>query len=448
MTQSIPAKAWSADRRPSNADTFLFIVHFDPEGLSTIQDNILAWIGASALDYEILNMWDYGPAPLTLPSSVRLDHYAGVIIHPAVCYFPHNLHSLDTAITPDFAGYSGIKILAKQDEHNQSHAFARFIADKAFHVLVTCVPEDQLEKVYPAPSLDGVEVVQQLTAYVSDAIRSMPTRPYGARPVDIGYRGSTQPLICGRLGYEKKQIGDVVEGPARAAGLVTDISSRWEDRIHGDKWGEFLASCKSVLGVESGSNLFDFDGEVSALCTAFTSDHPDLVPDTTEFYQAAHTEFLHRFEDNVDYGQVSPRHFEAAAAGTLQVLYEGRYSDILRPGTHYFPLKRDLSNLPEAFAFVSDEDRWRDITQAARRDIIDTDQFTYAGFARRFDRAVEIVMQRKLESGKHSPRRSAPQSTPLDRQATREKAGHDSPLSFVQGARNWLRRLVVGDKQN
>ena len=443
MTLPISAKFWDPEHRPSGTETFLFIVHFDPDGLSTVRDNIAAWVDASALDYEILNMWDYGPAPLVLPTMVRLDDYAGVIIHPTVCYFPHNLESLDAAITPDFARYSGIKVLAKQDEHNQSHAFARYITNKSFDILVTCVSEDQLSKVYPEPSLDGIQVVQQLTSYVSEAIRNSPTLPYDARTIDIGYRGSTQPLICGRLGFEKKQIGNAVEGPARAAGLITDISSNWDDRIHGSGWGDFLASCKSVLGVESGSNLFDFDGEVSALCAAFTSRNPDLVPDTAAFYQLAQAEFLHRYEDNVDYGQLSPRHFEAAAAGTLQILYDGRYSDILVAGRHYFSLKRDLSNLSEAIALISDRQRWTEMTQTARREIIDTDRFTYADFARRFDYAIETALENNPKTANTTSSHPPPQQAHKKQYAEYNSTGNDKPSHIDESADNWWQRLVA-----
>lgn len=442
MTRNFPARFWSANGRKPAQDTLLFIVHFDPDGLNTIQDNIAAWIAASGLTYEVLNMWDYGPAPLILPRNVCLDDYRGVIIHPAVCYFPDNLFSLDTLISPDFKTYRGIKILAKQDEHNQSYAFARFITEKRFDVLVTCVPSDQLGKVYPEPSLDGVEIVHQLTGYVSQSIRAMASRPHDARDIDIGYRGSTQPLTCGRLGFEKKHIGDAVKGPAAAAGLITDISSRWEDRIHGADWDTFLARCKSVLGVESGSNLFDFDGEVGALCDEFTARHTELTPDTAAFYEAAHKSFLHRYEDNVDYGQLSPRHLEAAATGTLQILYEGRYSDILVPGRHYFPLKRDLSNLAEAFELIGNSMHWEAVTQAARRDLIDSDRLTYADFAGRFDAAVETVLQKKSDrantntrsefSGRHQP----------NHQGTRHREGPGPVDSARPSAQNWLRRLV------
>ncbi|MEE2566470.1 glycosyltransferase [Hyphobacterium marinum] len=409
MSSTIPAPSWKPGKRtarPGKADTFLFVVYFDPDGLATIPDNIAGWVSASALDYEILNLWDYGPAPLKLPEALRLDDYAGVVIHPAVCYFPHNLIGLDEKLSTRFTRYRGVKVLAKQDEHYMSYSFARFIQDNAFDILVTCVPDDQLDLAYPAPALEGVQVVHQLTAYVSDAVRALPNKPYDQRSVDIGYRGSIQPLICGRLGYEKYQIGQAVEPAARAAGLLTDIASGWESRIHGAAWGQFLANCKSVLGVESGSNLFDLDGKVSQRCDVFAKQHPELADRHHELYQLADAEFLGQYEGNVAYGQISPRHFEAAAAGSLQILYDGRYSDILLPFQHFFPLKRDLSNLAEAFDLIANADRWTEITRKARRELIEPDTYTYAGFAARFDHAVERALYSKPRRTGASPGRA------------------------------------------
>ena len=44
---------------------------------------------------------------------------------------------------------------------------------------------------------------------------------------------------------------------------------------------------------------------------------------------------------------ISPRHLEACATRTCQVLVEGEYSGVLRPGEHYIPVRKDLSNLDD-----------------------------------------------------------------------------------------------------
>jgi hypothetical protein len=46
------------------------------------------------------------------------------------------------------------------------------------------------------------------------------------------------------------------------------------------------------------------------------------------------------------YGKcISSRHFDAAGTGTVQILLEGRYNDILEAGVHYLPLREDFSNI-------------------------------------------------------------------------------------------------------
>lgn len=394
-------------------NTILLIAYFDPIGLMTIRENVAAWVKASAYDFEVLNLWKCGFSPLRIPAHIDLNDYAGVMIHPAVCYFPTNLVSLDTDLTTKFPDYDGLKILVKQDEHFRTHEFGAFLKANKFDILVTCVPPHELEKAYTAEALEGVRVVQQLTAFVSENMRNSKRRAYERRPIDISYRGSIQPLICGRLGYEKRAIGQAVRGPAEAAGLKTDISSRWEDRINGEAWTQFLSSSKAVLGVESGSNLFDFDGSVTQWCDKFAADNADMDPGSEDYYLKAHNEYLHKFEDNIDYAQISPRHFEAAAVGALQILYEGRYSDIFKPGRHYFSLKRDLSNLDEAFDLIRDEKAWSDMTTAAYEEIILADTYTYDRFVETFDAAVRdkldekgIVVQSRL--ARSLPRENTP----------------------------------------
>ena len=94
-----------------------------------------------------------------------------------------------------------------------------------------------------------------------------------------------------------------------------------------------------------------------------------LDPTGEEFYEA-HDEFLHRYEGNVDYATVSPRHFEAAATRSIQLLYEGQYAGIFEPYRHFLPLKRDLSNLDALLDFARDERRAKEMTDAAFDEVI------------------------------------------------------------------------------
>ena len=47
-----------------------------------------------------------------------------------------------------------------------------------------------------------------------------------------------------------------------ARGIPHDIAMDDASRIYGDAWYKFLGSSRTMLGSESGSNVFDFDGDL------------------------------------------------------------------------------------------------------------------------------------------------------------------------------------------
>lgn len=124
-----------------------------------------------------------------------------------------------------------------------------------------------------------------------------------------------------------------------------------------------------------------------------------------EYYRIANAEYLWQFEGNVDYAQVSPRHFEAAATGSVQVLYEGRYSNILSPGRHYLPLARDLSNLDEVLETLRDDRRCGEIAQCAFDEVIAGRHYHSEAFVGKIDAALDDALERKGRPLR--PRRSA-----------------------------------------
>ena len=83
--------------------------------------------------------------------------------------------------------------------------------------------------------------------------------------------------------------------------------------------------------MQSGSNLFDFTGEVATWCRGYEANARGANAHPNCFILMPMSNILHRFEGNVNYAQISPRHLEAAAARSAQVLYEGDYSGIPRP---------------------------------------------------------------------------------------------------------------------
>ena len=369
---------------------FLLVAFFDPHGINTVGEQIASWQSFTRFDFHLLNLWpNPGGGSLAMPDTVDLKAYDGIILHNTTAYFPANLFNLDSRLALKFRDYDGVKVLAKQDEHYHSARWAEFIRDNCFNVLITCVPPAELEKVYPRSTVGNISVVHALTGFVSPFLRSLSSPPLADRTIDIGYRGSVQPLSFGRLGFEKRKIGFDVAKAVSGSNRKIDISSRWEDRIGGENWFKFLANSRVSLGVESGSNLFDFDGSVEKWCQGYENLNREGARDSEEFYLRAHELFLHKYEGNVDYAQISPRHFEAAATRSVQLLYEGRYSEIFVPGRHYISLKRDLSNLDEALEVTGDNTRAKQLTDAAFEEIVMNDDLSYARFVEKVDVALE-----------------------------------------------------------
>ena len=403
-SESIDSVRTAADTKPllgrrwgrPGAARFLVMCWYEPHGITTVYENIAIWQRLSEFELEILNLWPTRGHPLVLPPTIDLSEFDGVIIHAALSYSFENLNALDSQLGRPFEHYDGIKVLMKQDEQRATSLFAEYLGRKQFDVLLTCVPELELFRVYPRDKVGDLAFVNVLTGYVSQAMREMSNPWSRSRPIDIGYRGSIQPLCFGRLGFEKRKIGyDVLAALSGRDAIRSDISSRPQDRFNGSAWMDFISASKATLGVESGSNLFDFDGAVEEWCHGFEASHLEMNPLSEELYNLAHAEYLWKLEGNVDYAQVSPRHFEAGAARSLQVLYDGRYSDIFVPGAHFLPLARDLSNLPEIVETLNDERKCREITERCFAEIIHNPSYGYEAFVAKVDAALESALNRK-----------------------------------------------------
>mgnify|MGYP006419237871 FL=1 len=56
--------------------------------------------------------------------------------------------------------------------------------------------------------------------------------------------------------------------------IPSNISCNEEERIYGPQWYHFINECKAMLGTESGSNIFDFDGSIQDKIHHFFKNNP------------------------------------------------------------------------------------------------------------------------------------------------------------------------------
>ncbi len=151
-------------------------------------------------------------------------------------------------------------------------------------------------------------------------------------------------------------------------GLATEV--RLNARMGRVEWADFLRRCRGTVGAESGSYYLDRHGGLIQEAKAYCRRHPRATVEEirARFFQAASLPY-------VSGKSISSRHFEPIGTKTCQLLLEGHYNGILRPGEHYIPIKKDLSNVQEGVRLFRDETARTRIVERAYQYVMD--QHTY-----------------------------------------------------------------------
>jgi len=308
------------------------------------------------------------------------DEYDVVVLHWSLVITMDSY--LSPALRARLAASQGLKVQFIQDEHRWVNEVTSMMRYLGVHVIFTVAPPSEAPKLY-GDRVPGAEVVHTLTGFVPEELVGLEVPPPSERPIDIGYRGRQLPYWGGARTQEKVLIGERVLERAAAYGLRCDIAWTEESRLYGEAWFDFLLSCKAVLGTSSGASIADYDGRVEREVRAFLEERPAAT------FAEVHDTVLRPYEGNIDIDVVSPRIFEAAATRTALVLFPGRYSGIVKPWVHYFPLALDAGNLEEVARCVRDAASVTRLTDRAYDDLVGSGRYALQAFVREFDAIVE-----------------------------------------------------------
>jgi hypothetical protein len=335
--------------------------------------------------------YDYVDASLGVPAFLSRVPYDGVILHYTLLgarrdrrYFRHFLRSAG-----NLKNVRAPKVAIPQDEYDNTSGLWQFFNACGVETVFTCAMERDYEKLYPVGKVGLKYRITTLPGYVDElALARIESGGYRQkdRLVDIGHRAGRLPYWFGRYGQRKYEIGGVVKDYCqRYTNLKVDISSRGQDLFlegglmkllgWGDSWLKFLGRCKAVLGCESGTRLLDVDGSIRDCVESYMGEHPEASIDEVEG-----TCFAGK-EGEINLLTVGPRHFEAAMTKTCQILLEGDYAGILKPGIHYIELKSDYSNLKEVIGKVQDDRNRNKVVEKAYEDLVLSGKYSYRVFA-------------------------------------------------------------------
>ncbi|CAN7720906.1 glycosyltransferase [Aquipseudomonas alcaligenes] len=350
--------------------------------VGTIQEHIGSFESYST--HKIYFMPATGFWPLSTDSlerAVDFSLYDVLIVHYSVRISLPDYFS--EGIARAVENSSCFKVLFIQDEYEHTETARRWMERLKFDIVYTCVPESQIEKIYPRYRFPGTKFLQTLTGYVPEhkGLNSF-SRPLADRVVRIAYRGRMLPYVYGTLGFEKYRIGVDVRELSEKRGLNVDIEVDDSRRIYGDDWYRFLGGARSTLGTESGSNVFDFDGGVRRAIEQALTRNPKIS------FDKIHRQILAPHEGLVSMNQISPKIFEAIRLRTALVLFEGEYSGVVKPNVHFIPLKKDYSNIEDVFSKLEDIDYLTVLTDRAYKDVIESGKYSYRSFVEGVDRDI------------------------------------------------------------
>jgi hypothetical protein len=293
-----------------------------------------------------------------------------------------------------FAGY---KVALPQDEFLNTDSLNKFFRKVGVKTVFTCLSSSQWHKVYPGDKSGLDQYVTVFTGYVDEHAVGRVSKfneDHTSRPIDIGYRAWRAPYWLGRHGQLKSQLTEKFLSIPVKHSLKLDLSNDEKHIIRGDKWYEFLSSCRVVLGCEGGASLLDVSGSIRRKTEYYVHRHPEASFDEVE------SVCFPGLDGNLDLFALSPRHFEACVTRTCQALVEGEYGGILKPGIHYIEIKKDWSNIPEVIKQIEDIKYCEQIANNAYRDIVESGLYTYRNFVQQ---VIEHVKHVSLQTHDSTP---------------------------------------------
>lgn len=363
----------------TNTDILVIYYYYESFG-PTVMDHIMSFKQYSKFDVTMVNI-----AEPNATTKIRKLNYKSVVMHYTL--FGLQYYAVPDEITYLIAQSNAITVCFFQDEYHNCPKRFRYIDEIRADIVYTLLEPQHFNETYYRYTQAPV-VRHTLAGYVSETlIRHMLTLEEEGlkKDIDVGYRGNELDISYGLGGREKHTIASDFALHTQQYALKLDIETRADQRIYGDDWYRFIGRCKGMLGVEAGVSAFDLDDGIRIAVRETRLKRPDITD------EEVHATIVAPYENNIPYRTISPRHFEAAALGTCQILFEGKYTGLLDPNIHYIPLKKDFSNIHEVIKKFQDDNCRQTIAENAKRDLVDSGRYSYREFVLGVERDIKLL---------------------------------------------------------
>tara|TARA_R110002110_G_scaffold415562_1_gene651093 strand:+ start:64465 stop:65811 length:1347 start_codon:yes stop_codon:yes gene_type:complete len=308
--------------------------------------------------------------PLTCKTLHKLDlnMFDAIGFHYSIR--PHDPYYLPKALYKKIQSYQGVKFQFLQDEYQRVNVATKAMIDLNINLLFTLVKPSLVEQAYNLPELLNMKKVSILTGYTPSLLENINTPLIKDRHTDIFYRGRLYDYWLGKLAQDRKVIADGVGQRAKQYNLKIDISVSEQQRIYGQEWFKKHMESKAVLGTESGSSIWDYNGQAERDVKSTLKKYPNLK------FDEVYDKVLNKYEGNLMYNASSPRLLEAISLRTTLIMFPGEYSGLCEPDKHYIALEKDFSNFKDVVNKLRDDDYLQNLVDFAYEDIIASGRFS------------------------------------------------------------------------
>lgn len=176
------------------------------------------------------------------------------------------------------------------------------------------------------------------------------------RKIDFGLRAGAYPRYLGH--NDREIIFSAIDHLPK--NLIVDASDSESARFKRDDWSLFLNNCKFTVACEGGSNFLERDDTTRLKINALVNQNPSIT--NKEIYDLFYLNYVGK---SIHARTITARIFDAIGTSTCQVLIEGQYNQIIKPGKHYIELKRDFSNFAEVLEKINDTKLVGEICESA-----------------------------------------------------------------------------------
>lgn len=257
------------------------------------------------------------------------------------------------------------RLAAPLDEFLGLESLRDFLVEARIDLLLTALEPALWDAVYPTPQR-SFALRRFLTSYVDDGLMRRRSSDLARRPIAVSYRAWETPSWLGEMGVLKREVGLRAAAWAASRRYSADVAVDGERRLVGEAWIRLLGASRAVVGVEGGSSLIHPAGAAPTDALA--------ASDTAPWSPSAPTVVL---TPRTEIRAMSPRHLEAVATRTFQVLVEGDYGGVLEAGTHYQPVRRDLSDIEAGLDQSRDTQRAQAMVDRAHDEIVASGRYSW-----------------------------------------------------------------------